>query len=58
MLEVFPYNLLVETQFQVPNIMAMKFFRLFDSGQEISYNKKTHKSFVEYIKQNNGHTEI
>lgn len=36
----------------------MKFFRLFDSGQEIHLNRRTYKSFLQYCKDLVGHKEI
>lgn len=33
----------------------MKFFRLFDSGQELVINKKPQKSFLQYCKDSVGH---
>lgn len=36
----------------------MKFFRLFDSGQQITHNRRTHKSFLQFCKDAVGHKQI
>jgi hypothetical protein len=49
-LTVFEYKTLLKSNFSSPGLNALKFFKLFDLGQELSYNRKVYKSFTHYFK--------
>jgi hypothetical protein len=38
------------SEYTFPGLNAYKFFKLFDSSNDISYNRKTHKGFIMYFK--------